>query len=1564
MKPFPHNSARRGVALVITLIMLAVVTVTAVAFLSVARRERAAVAAAGEQADARIAAESALNRARAQILAQMATYTSGIAPSMFVSTNFISSYYQPGLTVAGSGLPVTLVQSNRWYSALTNVSYLVRVPPFGGRPFDLNNGGDIDQYRQMLANLYYDPRVPVVARTSRRENAPNSADDRFYLDLNRNGRFDTNGYILDRDATGRAIGTNRLWHVGDPEWIGVLSDPDRPHSGNNRFLYRIAYLVVPADRTLDLNYVHNQARDLTASNSRFLRNQGVGSWELNLGGFFRDLNTNLWPTYAYNTAAPNTGTSFEHSLNLWSRRRVASLAGRSTAQQIFTDESRARLGGAGDTGAAGRVFPGNGIDDLSNGPLLLTLDQVRYPKLLADNDSATALWSGADATNFYASPFPLLTDPALLSFPPLGVGVIWTNLDTRRGTFAGQLRTPAQAANSTYDEYTYYRLLASLGTDSSDGRIESGVDRAGRYFRRAKLNLNFRSLDPSDSKSSGASLVVTNGASGNAATANAFVPWTPSTWMNLAGDRLLRKEFENGLPETNQFGFTDARGNRTRAKASLPAAHGLAIAGHGPVTNEVGTTLRVVATNYQYSAQAHRLLQLAANIHEVRTNIIGGRGTEPFPPHVYRPTFYREETTAGAVIRLAGLEEVTNANLILNSAWTNWLDFDTTANLAQISDNPNAPTRTNAFGIPFVVGVKQNQSGANALGLPKFNEAFWQTRVRTSRRLVVQRPTPQSVRPTNEVTLSKLGFEKFGQYSFEVINVAATEAWNSYLTAFPPDRPLRLIATNWTEVVVYDGNYAATPARPYGKALILPQGVNPNFPVSGVNPVVLNRTRFTVQMGNVVRIGNGNAGYKARWDAQEFIPALNTNTAFGFIYNPVQEVVLPAGQTNNPLAFFRLPARFDRILPRLAIAVTNRLVFAIVDDSFNPPRLLDFVNLKSGTVQTNLLENLFYKANGQIPDDSGDSGVNNGFDNTGGSLGAGGGAVGSLDMPQLWLTNIQTGRLIQAGFENQFAASLNPTILQPQRWIPPIVTGVRTTGDPRRDASLGLRAFLYGVNSVPRSEMDIAQREMDRMTAAAGSINGNRIQVGFNPAADVYLTERRMANDPFVHYTKEDLQPGGLVYTYPAGFWKFYPDVFPDSNGRPPEMLSDKIGQNFINNQVGFDRGSLVAYYSQATDPVPVMSAKKLTAYSPWGNAPFFDTGAVVEPIKWDMAFKDPLVLGSHSWTFPTPTNALASIGQLGRIHRGTPWQTVYLKNLVAEVEPATEIQHFGDRHHWKMWSGSYGTHPTNDWALLDLFSTAMNENGARGQVSVNQTNLAAWSAILSGTPVLFPIQTNIDGRTILTNLPVLISPANGNAGSELMRIVSGYTQRSSAGVDVFHPGIVSGFVYTNASPFAAYFQVPVPGGGATNVQLMRRSLPRFESLGEICSVSTLSERSPYLRGAPTIAQSYPQAFTSFPDRPVAEDDVIERIPQQILSLLKTDEPRYVIYAWAQTLKPAPGATVTAPGPYFGLVTNYVVTGEFATKTVLRFEGATAPDAPVTRNLRAVVEDHRVITAD
>ncbi len=37
--------------------------------------------------------------------------------------------------------------------------------------------------------------------------------------------------------------------------------------------------------------------------------------------------------------------------------------------------------------------------------------------------------------------------------------------------------------------------------------------------------------------------------------------------------------------------------------------------------------------------------------------------------------------------------------------------------------------------------------------------------------------------------------------------------------------------------------------------------------------------------------------------------------------------------------------------------------------------------------------------------------------------------------------------------------------------------------------------------------------------------------------------------------------------------------------------------------------------------------------------------------------------------------------------------------------------------------------YPTNDWVLPDLFTTALNDNSARGLLSVNQTNYAAWAA-------------------------------------------------------------------------------------------------------------------------------------------------------------------------------------------------------------------------------------------
>jgi len=54
-----NRPSQRGVALVITLIMLSVITVVAVAFLAISRRERATVTQKANSVDAELAADSA-----------------------------------------------------------------------------------------------------------------------------------------------------------------------------------------------------------------------------------------------------------------------------------------------------------------------------------------------------------------------------------------------------------------------------------------------------------------------------------------------------------------------------------------------------------------------------------------------------------------------------------------------------------------------------------------------------------------------------------------------------------------------------------------------------------------------------------------------------------------------------------------------------------------------------------------------------------------------------------------------------------------------------------------------------------------------------------------------------------------------------------------------------------------------------------------------------------------------------------------------------------------------------------------------------------------------------------------------------------------------------------------------------------------------------------------------------------------------------------------------------------------------------------------------------------------
>ena len=165
---------RSGVALVITLIMLSVITFMAVTFLVLSRRERNAAQSATDQSMARNAADSAQQRAQVELLAGMLAFTNDQVVGLIVSTNYVNRYgYDPTAPVPASG------------SNPTNVNYFYEAVP-GNPPLTL------DHPLQNLANLLYNPRAPVFV-TNRN---PGSAgiDFPYYLDLNRNGIAETNGW--------------------------------------------------------------------------------------------------------------------------------------------------------------------------------------------------------------------------------------------------------------------------------------------------------------------------------------------------------------------------------------------------------------------------------------------------------------------------------------------------------------------------------------------------------------------------------------------------------------------------------------------------------------------------------------------------------------------------------------------------------------------------------------------------------------------------------------------------------------------------------------------------------------------------------------------------------------------------------------------------------------------------------------------------------------------------------------------------------------------------------------------------------------------------------------------------------------------------------------------------------------------------------------------------------------------------------------------------------------------------------------------------------------------------
>ena len=1306
-------NSETGMALVITLILLSVTLIMAVAFLAISRRERNAVTTTTDTASARLAADAALANAEAQIVA-----------NIFASSN--AAAYNFGLLVS------------------TNY------PPFGD-----TNTPDV------LTNLFVLPRAPVYLSNL----VTHAMENRFYLDLNRNGVDDPNGWVTSMDNNGNPIldasnnvVTNLV--VGDPEWIGVLDHPDVPHGPNNLFVARYAFIAVPVGNTLDINAIHNQtlnrSLDTTPNSDGFFRNQGVGTWEINLAAFLADLNTNEWDStvggvyqYQQPIGSGNNGLAFSDAFALLTNRYAG----------IYNSLA-----------AVNALYPGgvtafrNNIDGYSDGPL-----QTTFADINESLQSVLLPWAGAYNTNQYFTPEELFNTAETSTF---GSDLLDANTNHFGGT-----------TNSTYDRYTFYRMLAELGSDTTP---DSG-----------KINLNYsNAVVQTDLNGIATNIVIVPNAETN------FVPWAATNFFTAAADRLLRLYTTNWFETNpsnylatfygvatnyyyiNSFGYT---------VTNDPSGLGLTNIPFYGMTNQIpafGIANIPVLANGQfvYTPAVNRLLQLAANIYDsvYYTSNYVTPGGFAYMPNVFRPIFYvtNELNLSGVVVTnvyIRGYTEVTSAyeaDAPLSVPW----NIENPAVLGSLPMGLHVGSSAiNVFGVPMIVGAEK--------GLPNFNELYMESIFQLTRKLMVTRQSTNV--PSPPPTWSNPFWSYYMMYNLSLANQFGVECWNSYRSNYT--RAIDIYVTNYLVMTLTnDENFGFTTNLIAGSILQFPNITNAVW------------TGYTNSISPLLSPGS-------------FQVPLQTNFAAVAVSRYVFNSGTPYLSTNLNVWYETVPTGFGQFpQPHWWLTMNNNLQVVMVDDATG--RLIDYVQLSG--------PNSFRDLTAEIQNEWGPGSGNN------------------TKYNDQWDTNQLNG--LPNGFGNQYAVSQGNGI--PYPYVAKYWSTDKQTAYDQMNAflafTMGANAFTLNYSGYIPHPGEIAAAEMT-----------NSIQMAYTPTATVVQDFEWQANDPLVHYVSSDLND-------PAESGFFTVTNWPGNLG--------KLNQR----------------------------------YQPWGgnpNLPSEDT------YPYTLAIKDPLVYCSDDWNFPT--NKLPTVGWLGRVHRGTPWQTVYLK--------ATNI--LNNANGLTIWTERTGnvnpfdvtnTAPKQDRLLFDLFTTAFDDDATRGTLSVNQPHLAAWSALFSGVMVL----SNNASDTVLQPTYQL------GAGS-----ISNYTAFpiSPAG-----PG-------TNSAMWQLWNGITQSRASVLNVDGVAGA---FEHEGDILFVPQLTEQSPFLHLSNYVNNVW--VSDTIQKEKGISDEMYEWLPQQVMSLLREGTPRYVIYCYGQTLKPAPNSLVTTGGNTFGMCTNYQVVAESAGRAVVRVEGA------------------------
>jgi hypothetical protein len=327
------------------------------------------------------------------------------------------------------------------------------------------------------------------------------------------------------------------------------------------------------------------------------------------------------------------------------------------------------------------------------------------------------------------------------------------------------------------------------------------------------------------------------------------------------------------------------------------------------------------------------------------------------------------------------------------------------------------------------------------------------------------------------------------------------------------------------------------------------------------------------------------------------------------------------------------------------------------------------------------------------------------------------------------------------------------------------------------------------------------------------------MEAPYTPLRMIYSSYLLQANDPLVHYLSSDLSAQ-------VGTWSVWAG---STGGR-------------LNQQNGF------WYHSDdpQNQPTPTPPVTPIGGrYQPWlrkGQMSLFNTN-VVAPVTNNYSCKDPLAYSSDSWNFPT--NLMQSLAGLGQVHRGTSWQTVYLKDadLLGAYTVTGATTNYVGTNTWMQWTGDLNANdaalmaPVSDWRLAGLLMSLLNTNDPTQLFSVNDSNVADWQNLLNG-------------MVVYSNSASVVFPTT--------------------------PLQFTTFIMASNSPQASAIATAIVQMGAS------QSRPPFYSIGDILTTSALTAQSPFLNlGSMSFGQQQMNYGIS--------DFEYEAIPSQLLPLLRPD---------------------------------------------------------------------------